>query len=209
MASAIIHMAVAKRVKEKLNLEINDKEFYLGTIAPDISKEINRSRDETHFAKDKQIDLEYFESKYKKYLNNPFELGYYIHLCTDYLWLDIVKNLMQEIEIKLANGEIVNLEEKEFDKILYNDYTNMNVLLLEEYNMDLSLFYEEFLYPVIHIEEVPNNLLNLIVNKMGIISANSKLDKTYILDIKMIKNFIEESSDFCIEKINNLRKNFQ
>ena len=209
MASAIIHMAVAKRVKEKLNLTLNDKELYLGTIAPDISKEIDRPRDETHFAKDKKINLEYFESKYKEYLNNPFELGYYIHLCVDYLWLDnVVEKILKDTEIKLLTGEVVKLEEKEFDKMIYNDYTNMNILLLEEYNMDLSLFYEEFLYPVIHIEEVPNNLLNLIVNKMGIISANSKLDKTYILDIKMIKEFIEESSNFCIERINNLRKVF-
>jgi len=209
MASAIIHMAVAKRVKEKLNLTLNDKEFYLGTIAPDISKEIDRPRDETHFAKDKKINLEYFENKYKEYLNNPFELGYYIHLCVDYLWLDnVVEKIFKDTEIKLLTGEVVKLKEKEFDKMIYNDYTNMNILLLEEYNMDLSLFYEEFLYPVIHIEEVPNNLLNLIVNKMGIISANSKLDKTYILDIKMIKEFIEESSNFCIERINNLRKVF-
>ena len=209
MASAIIHMAVAKRVKEKLNLTLNDKELYLGTIAPDISKEIDRPRDETHFAKDKKINLEYFESKYKEYLNNPFELGYYIHLCVDYLWLDnVVEKILKDTEIKLLTGEVVKLEEKEFDNMIYNDYTNMNILLLEEYNMDLSLFYEEFLYPVIHIEEVPNNLLNLIVNKMGIISANSKLDKTYILDIKMIKEFIEESSNFCIERINNLRKVF-
>ena len=49
MASAIIHMAVAKVVKEKMNLSLNEKEYYLGTIAPDISKEINRSRDESVF----------------------------------------------------------------------------------------------------------------------------------------------------------------
>ena len=70
--------------------------------------------------------------------------------------------------------------------------------------MDLSLFYEEFEYPKIYIEEVPNNFLNIIVRKMGIISANSKMDKTYLFDTKLIKEFIEQTSDEIIKKLNNL-----
>ena len=35
-----------------MNLLLNEKEYYLGTISPDISKEINRSRNESHFIKD-------------------------------------------------------------------------------------------------------------------------------------------------------------
>ena len=50
MASAIIHLAIAKQVKEKGNLEIEDlKDYYLGSIAPDIAKQVGTSRDESHF----------------------------------------------------------------------------------------------------------------------------------------------------------------
>lgn len=207
MASAIIHMAVAKRIKEKLNLNVNEKEYYLGTIAPDISKEINRKREESHFEKNGKIDIELFVNKYKKYLNNSFELGYLIHLCTDLLWKDnFLEQILDNDTITLIDGSKIKLNKDKAKEIIYNDYSNMNILLLEEYDMDLSLFYEEFSYPVIYIEEIPNNLLNLIVNKMGIISANSTISKTYLFDIEQIKIFIEEASKFGIEKINKLSK---
>lgn len=205
MASAIIHMAVAKRIKEKLNLKINEKEYFLGTITPDISKEINRPREETHFMKNGKINLIIFLNKYKKYLTKPFELGYFIHLYTDVLWMDnIINKLIVNKCVTLLDGTVINVTENNFKEIMYNDYSNMNVLLLEEYNMDLSLFYEQFEYPVINIEEVPNSFLNIIVNKMGIISANSKIEKTYLFDITLIKDFIEETSDSFIEFIINL-----
>lgn len=209
MASAIIHMAVAKRIKEKLNLKINEKEYFLGTITPDISKEINRPREETHFMKNGKINLIIFLNKYKKYLTKPFELGYFIHLYTDALWMDnIINKLIVNKCVTLLDGTVINVTENNFKEIMYNDYSNMNVLLLEEYNMDLSLFYEQFEYPVINIEEVPNSFLNIIVNKMGIISANSKIEKTYLFDISLIKDFIEETSDSFIEFIINLEKSF-
>lgn len=209
MASAIIHMATAKRIKEKLNLNVNEKEYYLGTITPDISKEINRPRQETHFMESGRINIEKFLNKYKKYLNNSFELGYFIHLYTDLLWKDnVINKIIKNKSVVLLDGTNIEVNEKKFEKIMYNDYSNMNILLLEEYDMDLSLFYEEFEYPVINIEEVPNNFLNIIVNKMGIISANSKLDKNYLFDISLIKEFIEKTADECSELLIKLEKDF-
>lgn len=205
MASAIIHMAVAKVVKEKLGLKLNEKEYYLGSIAPDISKEINRSRDESHFIYDGKMHIEEFVNKYYVFLNKPFELGYLIHLYTDEIWTNgFLNEVLNNNQIKLLDGRVVELSNEEVRNIIYNDYSNMNILLLEEYNMDLSLFYEEFDYPVIHIEEIPNNLLNIIVNKIGIISFNSKLEKAYVFDICNIKRFIEDASNYCVSKINNV-----
>ncbi len=48
MASAIIHLAIAKELEHKLNI-VNKKDYYLGAIAPDISKQIGESREESHF----------------------------------------------------------------------------------------------------------------------------------------------------------------
>ena len=39
MASAIIHLAVAKKILEKIHVE-NEYDYYLGSIAPDIAKQI-------------------------------------------------------------------------------------------------------------------------------------------------------------------------
>ena len=47
MASAIIHICVAKKIGERLNK--SSKDYYLGTIAPDISKEIGETKYKSHF----------------------------------------------------------------------------------------------------------------------------------------------------------------
>lgn len=206
MASAIIHIAVAKLVKEKMNFNLNEKHYYLGTIAPDISKEINRPREESHFIKDNTIEIEKFIEKYSKHLKNPFELGYLIHLYTDYLWMDFINENKLNKKLKKLNIKQLEITQEKLIELIYNDYSNFNILILDEYEIDLSLFYENFEYPSIYIEEIPNNLLNIIVSKMGIISANSKLNKTYVFDFDEIKQFIEYASDYCIKKINKLIK---
>lgn len=48
MASAIIHLAVAKVLEDNLHIE-NKKDYYLGSIAPDISKQIGQSKQKSHF----------------------------------------------------------------------------------------------------------------------------------------------------------------
>ena len=66
MASAIIHIAVAKKVNEYLNR--NKKELYLGAIAPDAAKIIGIDRKITHFISknddDSSPNIEYFKSLY-------------------------------------------------------------------------------------------------------------------------------------------------
>ena len=45
MASAIIHLAIAKKLLKDLKVD-NVKDYYLGAIAPDISKQIGKSKTE-------------------------------------------------------------------------------------------------------------------------------------------------------------------
>ena len=47
MASAIIHIAIAKKVNEVINK--NEKDLYLGSIAPDAAKIVGIDRYLTHF----------------------------------------------------------------------------------------------------------------------------------------------------------------
>ena len=111
MASAIIHIAVAKEINKELHM--NEKELFLGTIAPDISKQIGEKKTKSHFLTNKDNDypnLDDFLDKYQNNLTNPFIMGYYIHLFTDYLWF---KYFMPEISnsndyIKLLSGDTLN-----------------------------------------------------------------------------------------------------
>lgn len=194
MASALIHIAVAKEINKELHM--NEKELFLGTIAPDISKQIGESKVKSHFLPNENTDLPNFEkflNKYKDNLNIPFIMGYYIHLFTDYLWF---KYFMPEITncndyIKLLNGHKINCSEEEITTIIYNDYSNLNILLIEEYNLALSLFYADINIPNIKFDEVPLDKLQIIVDKMGTIIENSKNGYTYSFNIDNVKQFIE------------------
>lgn len=203
MASAIIHICVAKKMNEKLKR--NEKMLFLGAIAPDLSKHVGKTKLESHFLTTGVRDvpnIEAFVNKYHDCLNNDFELGYLIHLYTDKLWFQgFIDNFVIGDSIKLFDGTSLNINISEVSHLIYNDYTNMNIQLLDEYDLDLSLFYEDLEYPNSKIEEIPIEQLNLLVDKMGIIVANSQEEKTYIFDIHQIKNFIEEASDKIYKRL--------
>lgn len=194
MASAVIHIAVAKEINK--DLKMKEKELFLGTIAPDISKQLGESKVKSHFLLNDKSNLpilDNFLDKYQDNLKNPFIMGYYIHLFTDYLWF---KYFMPEITnssdyIRLLSGDKINCSKEKISKLIYNDYTNLNISLIEEYDLDLSLFYEEIEIPNIKFEEIPLNKLQIIVDQMGIIIENSKKEYTYSFNIDNIKQFIE------------------
>ena len=87
MASAIIHLAVAKTLEQYLPIK-NKRDYYLGSIAPDISKQIGENKQRSHFlinTRDDIPNMELFREKYPNFKDNSFDLGYYIHLYTDRL----------------------------------------------------------------------------------------------------------------------------
>ena len=202
MASAVIHIAVAKEINK--DLKMNEKELFLGTIAPDISKQLGESKVKSHFLPNDKTDLpilDKFLDKYKNNLNNPFIMGYYIHLFTDYLWF---KYFIPEITnssdyIKVLSGNKIKCTKEEIEKLIYNDYTNLNISLIEEYDLDLSLFYEDIEIPNIKFDEIPLDKLQVIVDQMGIIIENSKKEYTYSFNIDNVKQFIE----LCKKTISN------
>lgn len=203
MASAIIHIAVAKEVNK--NLKMNEKQIFLGAIAPDISKQIGESKVKSHFItnKDNSLpNLELFLKKYQDKLDNPFIMGYYIHLFTDYLWEKyFIEEIVNKNTLKLLSGDYITCSDKEISKIIYDDYTNINISLIDKYNLDLSLFYEEVEIPKVNFKEIPLGKLQIIVDKMGIIVENSKKDYSYIFDLDNINNFIRLSTSIISDDI--------
>ena len=202
MASAIIHIAVAKKLNEQLKM--NEKELFLGTIAPDISKHIGQDRKVSHFLDENRIpNLNLFLKKYNNSLNIPFIMGYYIHLFTDYLWFKYFFNEITNLNtsITLLNGDTLKCSKEEINKLIYNDYTNLNILLIEEYNLDLSLFYEEIEIPKVKFTEIPLDKLQIIVDQMGVIIENSKKSFTYSFNLDNVKQFINTCTDLISNDI--------
>ena len=188
MASAIIHIAVAKEVNK--NLKMNEKQIFLGAIAPDISKQIGESKVKSHFITNQDK------------LDNPFIMGYYIHLFTDYLWEKyFIEEIVNKNTLKLLSGDYITCSDKEISKIIYDDYTNINISLIDKYNLDLSLFYEEVEIPKVNFKEIPLDKLQIIVDKMGIIVENSKKGYSYIFDLDNINNFIRLSTSIISDDI--------
>lgn len=206
MASIMIHLAVAKIVKEYVDIR-KVKDYYLGAIAPDFSKQTGDSREKSHFLINTTEDIPniaLFIRRYPTFKYNSFNLGYYTHLMTDKLWTEnFIPNLIQGNTIKLLNGSKISATTDEMRKMLYSDYTNLNRQIIDEYEMDLSLFYEEFTPPTTQIQEIPVDQLDILLNKMGIIIENSKEEKSYTLDFEAIKDFIENTSK---EIINELKR---
>ena len=199
MASSIIHIAVAKEINKKLGR--NEQKLFIGTISPDISKLIGENKVKSHFLGNEHTDipdLYKFLSKYKAYLYDDFVMGYYIHLFTDFLWFKyFITDFWDEGCLTKIDGTKIICSEKDFVKYLYNDYTNMNIKLIDEYNLDLKIFY--FDLPIFEkiIEEIPMDRLSLIINKTEKIIENSKDTKEITFNMESIKKFI----DFCVNTI--------
>ena len=207
MASSIIHMAVANEVNKVIKRD--NSAILIGAIAPDISKQVGETKLKSHFLNnlDDQVpNMDKFLNKYKKYLDDDFVMGYYIHLYTDYLWF---KYFMPEIFdkdiITKLDGTKVKCSSYQMASLyIYNDYTNLNSRILDEYDMDLSIFYNELPEFKDIIEEIPMDKIKIIVDKAGLIIENSKINKDYMFNIENVKTFIKTSTDLILAKINEL-----
>ena len=204
MASSIIHLAIAKKVLNDKSVTVeNPKDYYLGSIAPDIAKQVGASRDESHFrvnTKENVPNTDIFIKRYPFFKYNSFDLGYFTHLYADKVWFeDFLPNLRLNDSLKLLDGSIIKLNTEEFLGLLYSDYTNLNIQIIDNYDLDLSLFYEDFIVPDTTINEIPIDKLDILINKMGIIISNSKEEKTYTIDIYDINAYIDKVSKEIIE----------
>lgn len=206
MASALIHIAVANELNKELKKD--KSKLLIGTIAPDISKEVGETKEKSHFLENENDDIpniEWFLKRYKDKLDDDFVLGYYIHLFVDYLWFKyFIPEIYKRNMITKLDGSVFKCSKKGLKRYLYNDYTNLNRKLLDEYNLDLEIFYNEI--PEINniIEEIPMDKLNLIVDKLGLIIANSKEDKQLIFDINNIRKFISLAVELTLANLNEV-----
>jgi len=205
MASTIIHLAIAKKVLEHVKVK-RPKDYYLGAIAPDISKQIGETKEKSHFLINTYEDvpnIDLFIKKYHDFRNNSFDLGYFTHLYADKLWFEeFIPKIMTDTSVKLLDGTIIKTTPEEILNMLYADYTNINIKVIEKYDLDLSLFYEDFMIPKTNIKEVPVEKLDILINKMGILVENCKGEKTYTIDIHSIEDFIEHATEEILKKIN-------
>ena len=199
-------MCVASELNKKIKVK-DYNEFLLGSIAPDISKIIGWSRDLSHFI-DKNVsnypNIDKFLNKYS--LDNDFLLGYFVHLYTDYLWLKyFIGNIKYNGLITFLDGHKVEYDREMFTNYLYHDYTNLNIRLLDEYDLDLSLFSNPVFSPNVLMDEIPIDRLQELLDASSVIIENSKVKKDYLFDIDRIKEFINYSAEVIFSEIKRIK----
>lgn len=204
MASAIIHLCVAKEINKVIKMDENY--LLLGSIAPDISKQIGETKEISHFlnpALDDDVPMiDKFLEKYRDELVNPFEMGYFIHLLTDKYWFRdyitayVERYAKDKTTKKLTSAALKNL--------IYNDYTNINIDLIDKYMLPLDIFSNEMELPKSKITEIPVDKLNILIDKMSIIIEESKEDKTFLFDTTDIEIFIENCVKYILKDIQML-----
>lgn len=197
MASAIMHLCIAKKVNEVLKKHPTN--LYLGAIAPDISKQIGLLREVSHFGI--IPNLEDFIEKYPKFYKNDFELGYYIHLYSDFIWEKYFKRSIFETSVKFLNGEYLTVNSEDVPFLIYNDYTSLNHDLIDHYLLELDLFYDEVPIPKTTIKEIPIPKIQIIVDKMGVILTEMHSDKKYIFDSFTVFDYIDKCSEMIISDL--------
>ncbi|MBQ8193642.1 MAG: zinc dependent phospholipase C family protein [Bacilli bacterium] len=204
MASAIIHICVAKEVNKYLNMD--EKYLFLGAIAPDISKHLSQTKEISHFLdhtnEDDVPNVDRFLAKYKDELVNPFEMGYFIHLLTDKYWFrDYVYQYVERYTKDETKRKITYTAMRD---MIYNDYTTLNIQLIDKYEIPLDIFSNRFELPTSKITEIPVKELNLLIDKMSIIIEESKEEKTFLFDSKDIEVFIANTVKYIIKDIQML-----
>ena len=108
-------------------------------------------------------------------MNDDFVMGYFIHLYTDYLWFKyFIPEFYSEPMIMKLDGSVVKCNGNMLSLYIYNDYTNLNIQLLDEYNLNLKIFYNKIPDMKNIIEEIPMEKLYLIINKCSEVIINTK-----------------------------------
>lgn len=206
MASSVIHICVANEINKTIKRD--SRKLLIGTIAPDISKLLGEAKFYSHFLNNPNNnipDLNKFLDKYGDYLDDDFVLGYYIHLYTDYLWFKyFIPKVIDGDYIRELDGTFVKYTEKSFTYYVYNDYSNMNIQLINRYNFPMKIFYEDVPFIPNIISEIPMNRLDLIVNKTGILIKEAKNGKKYLFEIDDIVTFIEDSKEIILKELDNI-----
>ena len=206
MASSVIHMAVASEINKVIRRD-NDR-LLIGSIAPDISKQVGESKVKSHFLDEQGNDIpnmDRFLEKYKSKLDDDFVLGYYIHLYTDYLWFKyFLPEVYKKDCVTKLDGTVVKCNGRMINQYIYNDYTNLNVDLLDIYDMDLSIFYNEPPEFENIIEEIPMDKIQIIIDQASIIIENTKVKKDLIFNMDNVTKFIKMSVDLIISKLDEL-----
>lgn len=184
MASSAIHLAVAKKYYERNNISDYDN-FIAGSLYPDAADD----KDQAHYTESNRgnNNVSYLQSKVNLYSFlkkrkelDDFELGWFLHLVTDYLFFDECFDKQYLLE---------NSYEK-FREDLYFAYNCLGKYVSDKYNItknDYKSYPSEY-YPGFEYKEciLSKKLIDEFIDRVSSIDIKEyiKLIKSNKVNIK-------------------------
>ena len=192
MGSRVMHYCITSLLAKEL--QIDDDQFLLGGIAPDVHKNMNAPKNVSHFVRsdsEGKIFADYFgfSEKYLNHMKDPFYLGYFYHLISDVIWVEVVYNK----KIKW----LPQLEKKEALLMYYRDFWRLNGKLIDHYSLINRLMEVK---PV-EIEEIDYKYLPELIKDLEIDFARkdeAKEQELEILNFEEVVAILEKTVRNCV-----------
>lgn len=175
MASPAIHLAIAKKYLEK-NASFNYKNVIDGTLYPDAVDDkdkshytdINRGSDNVSHVRGK-VNL--YEFLIEHEFLSDFELGWFLHLVTDYLFF----------EECFTTEYLLNRTYEAFCKDLYFAYDCLNTYIPEKYHItevDYASYPSEY-YPGIPYEDsvLSKDMIDKFIERVSSVDLDEYIER--------------------------------
>lgn len=230
MPSWAIHLKVANKVCDKLNIYEQKNNFVIGNVIPDIYS--------GHILKNASKKIEYDTSHYKELviinggkfylpnydmfknihiddLDDKLILGFLIHLMTDYYFNKytyknkiLLDNVGEVKGIKTKRDEVLNCGRKTATKMKQEDFESFSQMIeLERYNVSYTSNVFESLKKIKTFDVENDDIVKIVNFLNSIINTNEIKTKPLILFSKEeLNTMIDECVDFVISyiKSNNI-----
>lgn len=220
MPSSAIHRCVSKRVREKLNIykDNNTSLFYeLGSVAPDCWKDAlkhndsqlpkHQERHDSHFSTNSENFIEDYDAFYQKYhptINDPFLVGYFVHLITDNYWRTniFLKYFVKNNKIKMLDGTILTLDKEKRKELLAKEKKQMSYQISKYYNLQ-KIRYLSFqeIASLPKMEEVELSVINDTIEFINLEANNNNNHTFKVYNIDNFINGVEACSDFIVDQL--------
>lgn len=192
MGSRIMHYCITARLAKEF--KIDDNQFFLGGIAPDVNKNMKTPKTISHFVRtndEGQIFADYlgFREKYLRYMREPFYLGYFFHLISDVIWVE-------EIYYKKIKW-LPQPDKKEAQLKYYRDFWRLNGKLIDYYSIE----YRPMEAKSIEIEEIDYRYLPELVKDLEndfAMKDEAKEQELEILEFEEVIEILERTVRECV-----------
>lgn len=204
MPSHKIHISVAQKVNELLNLDIDD--ISLGSVLPDLALVEHHGISHFQYKDEYPYNLanaEEFIKYNKKYINNAISIGYIIHLLTDRYYNEKYFNKFYLFENGKPSKLLIDFKDNiERKKMKHHDF-----LEYDKYLVDTKCIIPFAKY-VYDIPKYSNMNFNMDTISKYITKSNNQLNKHYgEYDFKYWKKEeLDNLYDGCINYIINYLK---